>query len=134
MIKVLAHPIAGPNCGAFTGEVLGVESRLGELRVEVAEVGGARRLEVYFAHAEAFRVMDERDLGEYWPTCSTPNGWLFEVTDGGWLAQERERATSLVVLTHKNLREFFIAGEDDCVSVLSLREPEVRTLPESSEV
>jgi hypothetical protein len=133
MNKVLAHTIAELEGGAFKGEVLAVESRLGALRIEIGELGGTRRLEVFFAQAEAFRVMDERDLGEYWPECSTPNGWLFEVTDGGWLKQELERPGSLVARIHKELREFLIAGEDDCVSVLSLSMPEIRALAQANE-
>jgi len=133
MNKVLAHSVAEPAWVGFKGEVLAIESRFGTLRVEIGELGGPRKIDVLFPHAEAFRVMDERDLGEYWPACSTPNGWIFEVTDGGWLKQELERPNSLVARIHHGIREFLIAGVDDCVSVLSLNKPEMRVLGPENE-
>ena len=128
MTKVVARSIAEPDTKTLQIEVLAIEARLGTLRIEVCELGGSRRLEVRFAATEAFRVMHERDLGDYWPTCSTPNGWIFEVTAGGWLSQEFERPDSLVAKIHSELQEFLIAGVEDCVSILSLAAPEVRVL------
>ena len=125
MKAVAAHPIASPSWASTKGEVVAVESRLGDLRIEVSELGSTRKLVVQFAEAEAFRVMNERDLREFWPTCSSPNGWIFEVTEGGWLTQELDRVGSLIGKTAPGLREFLIAGVEDCVSVLARLEPKV---------
>ena len=79
-----------------------------------------------FADVWGYRVLDERDLSEYWPTCSSQNGRLFEVKSGGWLSQEKSRPGFLSADVVPKLKEFFIAGIDDCVSVLCTAEPEVR--------
>jgi hypothetical protein len=101
-----------------------VLSELGQLTVSVRALDGGVGALVRFVDVVAYRVMDERDLGEYWPTCSTPNGWLFEIADGGWLSQEAMRPSSL--LAHlAPVKEYLVTGEDDCVSVICANPPEV---------
>jgi hypothetical protein len=87
---------------------------------------GERVFDVVFEDVWGYRVLDERDLGEYWPTCSSQNGRLFEVEFGGWLAQEKSRPGFLSADVISKLKEFFVAGIDDCVSVLCSAEPAVR--------
>ena len=106
-------------------EVVRIQYELGRLEIHVRAMRDKHEATVSFACVEAFRVMDERDLMDFWPTCSTPNGWLFEVATGGWLSQEAERPGSLVAHTIQGVREFLITGEDDCVSVLSVELPVV---------
>jgi hypothetical protein len=79
---------------------------------------------VRFCDVEAYRVMDERDLLEYWSACAVPGGWVYEVTEGGWLATERSRGT-LIAVTVPGVREFLVVGVNACVSVLSSSAPEV---------
>jgi hypothetical protein len=81
---------------------------------------------VTFPDAVGFRVLDEGDLLEFWPACSVPTGsGLFEVLDGGWLAQERAREGFISASTRPTLREFLISGPDDCVCVFAFNDPEV---------
>src|SRR5262249_27626318 len=55
---------------------------------------------VIFRDPVGFRVLDERDLCEFWNAYSEPNGWLYEVHEGGWLELERKRELF-------NSRDFF---------------------------
>ena len=71
-----------------------------------------------------FRVLDERDLCEFWNTYSEPNGWLWEVEEGGWLELESQRQ-------HFNSRDFipglreFLIVDDQCISILTVESPEI---------
>jgi hypothetical protein len=77
---------------------------------------------VSFDHPIGFRVLDERDLLEYWPMFSLSNGWLYKIIKGGWKDLESERKGFLKEL-HSEDSEYFIVGENDCVSVLCHDEP-----------
>ena len=114
----------------FSGgsEVLGLEYGLGRLHIRLRALKRDQYASVTFEECAAFRVMDERDLGEYWRACSSHSGWIFEVRGGGWLSQEIERPTSLVAHMNAGLREYLIAGTDDCVSVLAVESPKVTSL------
>jgi hypothetical protein len=81
---------------------------------------------VEFPAIIGFRVLDERDLMEFWPECSSPHGKLFEILAGGWLSQELLRPGSLLGPMNIRAREYFLTGSDDCVSVISPEEPIVR--------
>ena len=114
-----------------TAQVVEVRHAVGRASV-VVEANGVEA-GVHFEDVVALRVMDERDLMAFWPTCSTPNGWLFEVTNGGWLSQERLRDDSCIRFHDERLREFLVAGIEDCVSVLATLPPRV-TSPVNSDV
>ena len=119
---------------AFSGgsEVLGLEYELGRLHIKLRALKNDQHVTVTFKECAAFRVMDERDLAEYWPACSSHNGWIFEVQGGGWLSQELERPASLVAHMNAGLREYLIAGTDDCVSVLAVGSPKITSLQASA--
>ena len=46
---------------------------------------------VRFEQTYGFRVLDELDLTEFWSRCTLDDGWLFEVTSGGWKELELTR-------------------------------------------
>jgi len=78
--------------------------------------------QVVFREVQGFRVLDERDLGEFWNAHSEPNGWLWEVHAGGWRDLERRRRTfDAMRLTQ---REYLLVDEK-CISVLGTRPPEI---------
>jgi len=106
-------------------EVIRVSYEFGRLEIRVNSSYDDRRAIVLFSDAQSFRVLNERDLNEYWPIFSSPNGWLFEISEGGWLSQEQEREESLTWQIIPDLREFLITGSHDCVSVLSCDAPMV---------
>jgi hypothetical protein len=97
------------------------------LTVHVEGTAPIERVIVEFQDVSGFRVLDERDLMEFWPTCSTPNGWLFEILAGGWLSQELARPGNLMGTLGTDLREYLVTGENECVSVITRNEPTIRT-------
>ena len=125
MKNVVAHAVQASQWTISQGEITAVEYRSGRLRIEVNETGSNRALEVRFAEVEGFRVLDERDLPEFWPSCSSPAGGIFEVSAGGWLSQEMERPGCLVAHMNSGLKEYLVTGVNECVSVLTTATPEI---------
>ncbi len=79
---------------------------------------------VVFRQPAGFRVLDERDLCEFWNTYSEPNGWLYEVEEGGWLELEASRQLFNSPDFFPGLREYLIV-DDKCINVLSIHPPEI---------
>jgi hypothetical protein len=79
---------------------------------------------VLFHRPVGFRVLDERDLCEFWEHYHEKNGWLYEVEQGGWLELERTRPHFNSHDVFKGLREFLLVDEM-CISVLTDRPPEI---------
>ena len=77
-----------------------------------------------FPEVIGFRVLDEGDLLEFWPTCAADNGWLFAIHEGGWFDQELARGGFLHD-KQTGLTEYFIASQNDCISVLAGEAPRV---------
>ena len=97
-----------------------------DLTIEVQGTGLAYA-RLIFHDPAGFRVLDERDLCEFWPEYSEPNGWLWEVLRGGWLDLERERPLFNSHEFLAPLREFFVVG-DKCINVLCKTAPELEDL------
>ena len=70
------------------------------------------------------RLLDERDLCEFWNTYSEQNGWLYEVEEGGWLELETRRSLFNAPGFHPGLREYLLV-DDKCISVFSVQPPEI---------
>jgi hypothetical protein len=79
---------------------------------------------VEFRRPAGFRVLDERDLCEFWNTYSEPNGWLYEVEEGGWLELETHRPLFNSPDFHPGLREYLLV-DDKCISVLAVDPPDI---------
>ncbi len=106
--------------------VVRVAWEAGQLSVVVrgaSEGGGSTAID--FPDVVGFRVLDERDLMEYWPACSSPDGGLFEIQQGGWLEQEQARPGSCIGPMKLPRHEFLVVGCDNCVSVLTSSQPRV---------
>ena len=84
----------------------------------------AHSVEVVFDEALGFRVLDEGDLLEFWPACSLKNGWLFQIDSNGWLSLEKQRG-GFLLSERADAHEFFVAGENECVSVFAITAPRV---------
>jgi hypothetical protein len=82
---------------------------------------------VLFRRPAGFRVLDERDLSEFWNTYSEPNGWLYEVEVGGWLALESQRQMVNSPDFFPGLREYLLV-DNKCISVLAVQAPEIQDL------
>jgi hypothetical protein len=103
-------------------EVVYIDFNIETLTVTVLFDG--YKLDVTFQSPNGYRVLDEGDLLEFWPSCSSTNGWLFEIINGGWLTQERKRS-GFFSSNESDLEEYFIIGCNYCVSVLAWEKPDV---------
>ena len=97
----------------------------GDVTVYVV-ANGKQFASVQFKGVRGFRVLDESDLLEFWPTCSRPNGWLFQINEGGWLDLESSRPTFMRE-KYLAVREYLVTGDNECVSVLADQPPRVST-------
>lgn len=79
---------------------------------------------IVFKKPAGFRVLDERDLCEFWDNYHTGNGWLYEVHDGGWQELESHRQFFNSPSFFTGLREYLVVC-DTCVSVLAVEPPEI---------
>jgi hypothetical protein len=79
---------------------------------------------VVFRRPAGFRVLDERDLCEFWDQYHTGNGWLYEVHEGGWQELESHRPLFNSPSFFTGLREFLIVC-DQCVNVLTVNAPKI---------
>lgn len=95
-----------------------VESLLITIRID------GYRIDVKFESPVGYRVLDEGDLCEFWSTCSSRNGWLYEIKSGGWLDQEKQRPEFLSANTAE-IKEYLVIGCDFCVGVFAWEDPSV---------
>lgn len=79
---------------------------------------------VDFEAVEGFRVLDEGQLLEFWGD-DAKNHWVFEVLDNGWLATEAARETAPFIAENGQLKEYLVAGINNCVSILDYEYPRV---------
>lgn len=79
---------------------------------------------VRFDDIIGFRVLDERDLLEFWPECSAQHGGLFEISEGGWLEQESARRGFVSATVGPKMREFLVTGPNSCVNVFTYQGPQ----------
>jgi hypothetical protein len=107
---------------SYDGETLAIEIQ-GE---------GFAFARVMFRRPAGFRVLDERDLCEFWNTYSEPNGWLYEVEEGGWMELEAHRPLFNAPDFYPGLREYLVV-DDECISVLALEPPDIIDLGEDPE-
>ena len=108
-------------------EVATVEYRLGSLRVHVTDPTSNQTATAQFEGVQAFRVLDERDLQEFWPACSSATGGIFEINGGGWLSQETLRPGSMLAHMNPQLKEYLVTGQNECVNVLANAAPTIES-------
>jgi hypothetical protein len=79
----------------------------------------------HFTYVRGFRMLDEGDLLEFWSADDyKPEGWVFEVENGGWFEQEKNRSGFLSSDALK-LREFLVATSNSCLSILARETPKL---------
>ena len=100
-----------------------VAYEFGEVTVSVVADGKKVAL-VQFKGVRGLRVLDEGDLLEFWPSCSRPNGWLFQINEGGWLDLEASKA-GFIREKYSAVREYLVTGDNECVSILADQAPTV---------
>ncbi len=122
-LSLAAIPLTISPPGGKPYEITKIEYDCHMLTVDAESASS--HIKVVFDSPMGFRVLDEGDLLEFWPTCSADNGWLYEITQGGWLSLEATRDGFLLAGQH-DVREFFLAGENACVSVLAVEAPGIK--------
>ncbi len=114
-------PVAKPASEASTingaGEIVEIDYDLLELKIILDFHRTPKKVTVVFSNPIGFRVLDEGDLLEFWENYHTGNGWLYKVVSGGWHDLESKRDGYLSKET-RNVQEYLVVGENDCVSVL----------------
>ena len=103
-------------------EIVYIEFDIETLTVTVLIDGD--KIDVSFDSPVGYRVLDEGDLLEFWPNCSSFNGWLYEIRNGGWLDQERKRE-GFVSAAKTDSQEYFIIGCNYCINVIAWEDPSV---------
>jgi hypothetical protein len=97
----------------------------GEVLVIDIQGKGFSFARVVFRDVVGFRVLDERDLCEFWNTYAEPVGWLYEMEEGGWLELESQRKLFNSPDCFPDLREYLLV-DDKCVNVLTRELPEIQ--------
>ena len=94
------------------------------VRVEVEPDG----TEIHFPDATGFRLLDERDLLEFWPLPDPKGmGWVFQVFGGGWLELESTRP-GFLSNDAAGMEEYLVVTGSDCLSVFSFGPPTLNTI------
>lgn len=127
MRAVQLEPIAVPFRDDAV-KVVGVRwSDSGTTVVDLVSTRSGRRGRVEFQDDAGLRILGEWDLASMWmgghPT-ALKETWLFEVRAGGWLELESTRE-DFCTKHEPPIREFLIAGYQECVSVFSRLGPTV---------
>lgn len=103
-------------------EVINIDFNI-EILVVTVQIDGYK-IDVEFDSPAGYRVLDEGDLLEFWPYCSSNNGWLFEILGDGWLHQEKERKGFLSA-ANVEIKEYFIIGCNYCIGIFAWEDPSV---------
>lgn len=104
--------------------------------VEILSKRSGRRGRIEFGDDVGLRILSELDLASMWMDADREvlkATWLFEVHAGGWLELESTRS-DFYTKHEAPVREFLIAGYQECVSVLSRQGPTVIEVTEDSNV
>jgi hypothetical protein len=96
------------------------------LAIEIQSEGFAFA-RVVFQHPIGFRILDERDLCEFWENYHEKNGWFYEVEQGGWRELESLRSHFCAPSLFPKLQEYLLVG-DKCISVFATQLPEIHDL------
>jgi hypothetical protein len=108
-------------------EVVGLRYECGRLGITLRFEGVDSSVCVDFDRIRGFRLLDEGDLLEFWSPDTRADGWMWRVERGGWVDLESRRAGFISGVTG-GFAEFLVLGQNDCVSVISQDEPEIRVL------
>ena len=122
--EVLANNLTEVAAKLGIPEVTEVSYDLWVLRVTLTFEKQEQPVYVHFEGVQGIRMLDEGDLQEFWSNGACTNGWLFEIERGGWFDLECTRE-GFVSKPEIGLREYLVAGVNDCVSVLSYEAPTV---------
>lgn len=128
MLNVETWKAGKPELGV--PEITNIHYDLLDLRITLQFPHQNCPAHVLFQEVVGFRVLDERDLMEFWDPNIRAEGWLWQVNTGGWLALESTR--SGFRSNDQNPTEFMLLGLNECVSVMSCSTPTIQIQCEGS--
>jgi len=117
-----ASPLEKSSSETENVEIINIDFDIETLIVTVVMDGC--KIDIYFDDPAGYRVMDEGNLLEFWPTCSLNNGWLYEINYGCWLEQESKRE-GFLLSDNDDVKEYFVIGVNYCINVLAWENPRV---------
>lgn len=124
MLRIRAQALDGRHTFRSPVGISSVSYDTEKLVVTLKSSGEGAVVSAIFSEVIGFRVLDEGDLLEFWPTCAADHGWLFVVHENGWWDQEMTRK-GFIHDRRSGLTEYFIASQNDCISVLAGEPPRV---------
>lgn len=95
----------------------------------IIDIQGERKFSyarIIFDNPIGFRILDERDLTEFWKNYNEKNGWFYEVLEGGWLELESKRTSFFSTEFFKNEVKEYLLVDDKCISILAINPPEIQ--------
>src|SRR5688572_29860304 len=132
-MEIAAVPLGDTFALRSESDIVAIAFQDGDLRVTVDTVNAAGELvalNYVFEGPRGFRLLDEGDLIRYWESRKFEPGYhLFEITAGGWKAQETTLEGMLSVSDAIGTREWFVATTNQCMNVLSAQPPAVTENP-----
>lgn len=85
-----------------------------------------QRVYIDFNNIIGFRLLDEGNLVEFWQD-DCPQGWLWQVLQGGWYDLEYQRQGFITAMIYGNDKnkplEFLVLSQNSCVSVITFNQP-----------
>jgi hypothetical protein len=77
-----------------------------------------------FINVVGFRLLDERNLLEFWDPQVRVPGWIWKIDKGGWFDLEQTR-NGFIENIHENslIKEYFVTGINECINVMTPSDP-----------
>lgn len=126
MLNVETFKTAKPELGI--PEITNIQYDLWLLNITLLFPKQHSPVYVHFQNVVGFRVLDERDLLEFWGSDVRAEGWLWQVNAGGWLALESTRSGFLSAQITQEFTEYMLLGRNECVSVIADTPPTITSL------
>jgi hypothetical protein len=130
-LEIIANPIEQPSISHRHSDIGEVTLGASGLRVVLSfgriQDDEDRYLDILFPVPRGFRFLDEGDLLPYWGVVPTGSGHsIFEVTQGGWI--EQEKSYGMLNVTHAvgDYKEWLVVSSNGCLSVISKDAPLIR--------
>lgn len=124
--KVVKSVVSVDRSSAGTPEIIYIHYDLWVLRITLTFADAKNPTYVLFEAVEGFRVLDEGQLLEFWQP-EVQDSWLFSIESGGWLSHEQTRLGAPLLSAPTELKEYLVAGVNDCVSVIAYEKPSIIT-------
>lgn len=93
-----------------------------------------QQIEIEFNGVIGLKVLDERDLSQFWRVNLDPpddiyEGLVAQVVSGGWLQSDEIQKSHVPSGFYGEVMEYLVSGDYECVNVLCTEYPKVRVVP-----